>query len=137
MRLAELRAMTPEKWRALRQEMRQARKLPKLNEHFRKHGKSFEDLGVVDAKQMQALFLAHLRRSDLEAFTYIATQKATQYRQWVLVGMDNGVVAIYNESKRRYWTFMHQSELAEYLNGGRGWWLKVDNLGDKAQVRRW
>ena len=136
-RLAEVRAMTVEEWQALRQEMAQAQKLPKLNEHFRKHGEQFSSLGVVNSEEFETLFLEHVRRSDLETYTYVTTQKGQQYRYWILVGMDNGVVAFYNQSKRRHWSFWRPNDLGGYLQGGRGWWLRVEESAGKVKVRRW
>lgn len=136
-RLADVWAMTPADWQALRREMRQAQRLPKLNEHFRKHGADFVDLGVMIPDQYQQLFLTHVQRSDLEVFTYITTQKGRPYRYWVLAGMDNRVTALYNESRRRYWTLMRPDDFAGYLQSGCGWWLKVENLSSKPKVRRW
>lgn len=135
-RLAEVQAMTPVEWQKLRAEMAQASKLPKLIEHFRKHAEQFVDLGITDVQGLNALFLEHIRRTDLKIFTYASTQKKA-YRQWVLVGMDNGVVALYNESKKTHWSFMRQVRLDEYLAGGRGWWLRVENLLGKVKVQRW
>jgi hypothetical protein len=76
----------------------------------------FAALGVTDTRQLEALFLEHIKRSDLEYFTYVSNKKGTQYRQWAMVGMDNGVVALYNESERRHWSFMRGLDLQEYLN---------------------
>ena len=137
MRLAEVQAMTIEQWRALRQEMEQAQKLPKLNEHFRKHGEQFSSLGIAGPQEFEKLFLEHVRRSDLEAYTYVTTQKGQQYRYWVLAAIDNGVVALYNESKRRHWSFWRPNDFVGYLQGGRGWWLRVEESADKLRVHRW
>ena len=137
MRLAEVRAMTLEKWRVLRQEMHKARKLPKLDEHFRKHGGNFVDFGIATPEQYEALFLQHVQRQDLELFTYVTTQKGKPYRYWALVGMDNGAVALYNETKQQYWSFLRHSSMEDYLRSGQGWWLKVSPEVSKLKVRRW
>ena len=137
LRLAEVQAMTVEEWQELRDQMGQASSLPKLQTHFKVHGAEFTDLGVTTPQQMEAVFLEHIRRMALELFTYISTQQGTQYRHWVLVGMDSGMVALYNETKSRHWTFMRPSRFQEYLRGNRGLWVKVKDFGDGIEVLRW
>lgn len=137
MRLAEVQAMTLEQWQELRSRMSQASSLPKLHTHFKVHGAEFADLGVTTPQQMNALFLEHIRRTDLELFTYISTQKGTEYRHWVLISVDNGTVALYNETKSRHWTFMRPSRFQDYLRGNRGLWVKVKDWGDRLEVIRW
>ena len=136
-RLAEVQAMTPERWQALRQEMRQAQKLPKLNEHFRKHGEQFLELDIANPQEFEQLFLEHIQRADLGIYTYVTTQKGQQYRYWILIGMDNGVVALYNENKRRHWSFWRPNNFEGYLQGGRGWWVRVEESVGELKVQRW
>lgn len=136
-RLAEVQAFSLEEWQELRLRMSRAGWLPKLAEHMRKHGADFAELGVTNAEQMEALFLQHIRRTDLAHFTYVSTQPATQYRQWVLIGMDNGVVALYNESKQQHWSFMRPENLRDYMDGNRGLWVQVEVLAGRVKVRKW
>lgn len=136
-RLAELQGLTMEQWRQLHSQMTQARNLPKLAYHMRTHGDEFAALGVTDAHQLEALFLRHVKRSDLEYFTYISTKKGTQYRQWAMIAMDNGVVALYNESAQRHWSFMRPDDFEGYLAGNRGLWVRVQEARGKLKVQRW
>ena len=129
--------MTVEAWQDLREQMRQVQKLPKLREHFRKHRREFAALGVTNMQQMEALYLEHIQRTDLTYFTYVSTQPVTQYRQWVLAAMDNRLVALYNESRQRHWSFMRPQDFRGYLAGGRDWWVKVEEREGKVKVQRW
>lgn len=137
MRLREVQQLPMDRWQELCDRMRTASNLPKLQAHFKLHGAEFTGLGVTTPQHMQELFLEHIRRTDLELFTYISTQKGTRYRHWVLVGMDNGMVALYNETKRRHWTFMRPPRFQDYLRGNRGLWVKVEDLGNRLEVDRW
>lgn len=136
-RLAELHALTVEQWRQLHRQMTQAGHLPKLAYHMRTHGEELAALGIMDARQLEALFLGHVKRSDLEYFTYISTKKGTQYRLWAMVGMDNGVVALYSESVQRHWSFMRPDNFEGYLAGNRGLWVRVQEAMGKLKVQRW
>jgi hypothetical protein len=124
-RLAEVNAMTPQTLQQLSEEIASGARLPKLQEHFRKHGAELADLGVHSPDAMNALFLRHIQRSDLRIFTYISTQPATQYRHWVLAGMDNGVMVLYNESQRKHWSLLRARDIEDYLRLRRGWWIEV------------
>jgi len=135
-RFAEVQAMSSQDLRQLRAEMTGARELPKLKEHFRKHGSEFEDMGITSPEALNVLFRQHIQRMDLRIFTYVSTQPATQYRQWVLVGMDNGVIVVYNESKRRHWSMMRARSITEYLSHQRGWWVEVSDWDDKPKIER-
>lgn len=137
MRLAEVQAMTLEGWQELRQRMRRASSLPKPRHHFVAHRAEFEELGITTQQQMERFFSAHLQRSDLALFTYISTQKGTQYRHWALVGMDNGVVALYNEARKRFWSFYRPRNFALYMTLNRRWWIQVDALADRPEVLPW
>ena len=55
-RLTEVQAITIDAWQELLRELRRPSKLPKLNEHFRKHGSDFADLGIETPEQYQAFF---------------------------------------------------------------------------------
>lgn len=135
-RLREVRAMPAADLRRLGQEMSSAAELPKLKEHFRKHGMEFSELGVGSAEEFGALFLEHVQRKDLRVFTYVSTQQATQYRHWVLMGMDNGVMVVYNESKKQAWSMLRVLDIGEYLRHQAGWWVEVTDLSGRAKVRR-
>lgn len=137
-RIEEVRAMSAEELRQLRAEIARAGKLPRLNEHFTKHGDDFADLGIRTPEQLGDLYAAHVQRTDnVRTFSYVSTQKGTQYRHWAIVGMDNGVVALYNETKQTPWSIMRPDDLDGYMNGGHGWWLEVNNWQSRPKVTRW
>ena len=129
--------MTVEAWQELRGRMAAASKLPKLAYHVSAHSEEFVSLGITNSGQMEALFLEHIKRFDLEYFTYISTKRGTQYRLWAMIGMDNGVVALYNESEARHWSFMRAADVQEYLGWQRGWWVKVEERKGKLRVQPW
>ena len=129
--------MTLEAWRELRGQMAQADNLPKPAYHMQAHGEEFVDLGIKDARQLESFFLDHIRRPDLAYFTYVSTKQSTQYRMWAMIAMDNGVVALYNESLRRHWSFMRLNNLPEYLGFQSDWWVSVEEGRDKVKVQRW
>jgi hypothetical protein len=137
LRLAEVRALTGAEWQDLRARMSRASGLPKLAEHWRKHGAEFIELGIMSVEQMEALFFQHIQRTDLVYFTYISTQRDTQYRQWVLIGMDNHVVALYNESRERHWSFMRPENFPGYWDAHRDLWVRVEDLAGRLEVQRW
>lgn len=120
-RLLEIHAMNPATIAYLRSAFTRAERLPKQQEHFRKHGAEFSDLGVASANQLDALFLAHIQRRDLRYFSYISTQES-HYRHWVLMGMDNAVVVLYNETEAVHWSIMRQPGLVE---NAHGWWVEI------------
>ena len=135
-RLAEMQAMTLEAWRELRGQMAQADNLPKPAYHMQAHGEEFVDLGIKDARQLESFFLDHIRRPDLAYFTYVSTKQSTQYRMWAMIAMDNGVVALYNESLRRHWSFMRPDDFEGYLVGNETLWVHVRELKGKLEVQR-
>lgn len=137
LRLAEVRALTMAEWQDLRARMSRASRLPKLREHMRKHGNEFAELGVTNGEQLEELFFEHVRRHDLAYFTYVSTQRGTQYRLWALIGMDNHVVALYNESRERHWSFMCPENLSGYLDAHRDLWVRVEDLAGRLKVQRW
>ncbi|MCC6167049.1 MAG: hypothetical protein IT329_07450 [Caldilineaceae bacterium] len=128
-RLVEVRAMRQEDVRSLLESMRQARILPAVERHFLKHGMK---LSVADVREYQDALIAHLKRRDLQVFTYV-TSKTTHDRMWTFVGMDNGVIAQYNESKKTLWSLYRQADVQKYLTSGRGWWIQVEE--DEAGIR--
>ena len=121
--------------RELKHEFARARALPKRDEHFRKHGQDFVDLGITTPTQLDLLFVHHIQRADLRYFTYISTQ-ATQYRQWVLASMDNGVMVIYNESTMQHWSIFRPESPAAYVLRQTGWWIEVSNDNGAPRLRR-
>lgn len=113
-RLAEVQAMAVSDLQQLRMDMANALSLPKIGEHFRKHGIDFMGLGVTSPDELNTLFLNHIQRQGLRIFMYISTQ-ATQYRHWAMVSMDNGVMVLYNESKRTHWSIYRDQDIQGYL----------------------
>lgn len=131
-RAAEVRAMSPTALAQVREAMGRAEGLPKLGEHFRKHGAT---LGAQTPEEMNRLFLEHIARRDVRVFTYISTQP-TAYRHWAVVGMDNGVAAIYNETKQQHWSFWRQPNVDQFLVKQRDWWIEVVDWDNKPKVKR-
>ena len=136
-RLAEVQAMTVEAWQELLRALHRPSTLPKSRQHFIVHRLEFEELGITTQQQLEGFFADHLQRPDLALFTYISTQKGTQYRHWALVGMDNGVVALYNETKGRFWSFYRPRSFHHYMALNRSWWIRVDAFADKPEVLSW
>lgn len=128
--------MTMGEWHELRGRMATASKLPKPSYHMSTHGMEFAVLGIENVQQLEALFLEHVKRSDLEYYTYISTKKGTHYRMWVMIGMDNGVVALYNESEGRHWSITRVMDAQDYVGRQYGWWVKVEVREGKLRVQR-
>ena len=123
LRAAEVRAMSPSALAQVREAMGRADRLPKLGEHFRKHGAKFAELGVTTSGEYEQMFLAHLARDDTRVFTYISTTQPMAYRHWAIVGMDNGAIALYNESQGKHWSFFRTLALEDDLRRHRHWWV--------------
>jgi phage pi2 protein 07 len=120
----------------LRRAMGTAERLPKPGQHFNKHREEFADLGVTTQAEYEQMFLAHLARSDTRVFTYISTTQPTAYRHWAIVGMDNGAVALYNESKGEHWSFRRERKIEEYLQRHSAWWVETNWDGTLKARRR-
>lgn len=110
--------------------------LPKLKEHFRKHGSLFDEHGVEHIDDYEVFLRSHLRRDDLRIFTY-ATTKVSGDRMWILVSMDNGAVAMYNETQSKMWSLYLHDEPSRYLASGYDWWIEVTRVDDETKVERW
>ncbi len=135
-RLVEVRAMPAAEVSGLLERIRQERTLPKLEQHWQRHSDKFVGLGVEDAAGYAELLRDHLRRPDLRLFTYVTT-KSTRDRMWIAVGMDNGLVAQYNETKRRFWSFYRQEGISQYAADSRGWWVAVIESEAGIQFEPW
>jgi SPP1 gp7 family putative phage head morphogenesis protein len=135
-RLAEVQAMGRERLLTLRTSLQSATYLPKAAQHFGRHQHEFADLGIDDEKAYQALFLQHINRNDLQVFTYISS-KPPHYRMWSMVGMDNGVVVLYNEDKQKHWSMFRSTSLAQYHDSGRAWWVEVVFSERGARIEPW
>ena len=131
-RLAEVRATPQTDLDRLISSFLKATSLPALDDHFAKHGKDF--MGATPQVYL-ALFVAHIRRDDLRLFT--ALQPRYGSRMWYLVGMDNGFIAQYNESRRRYWSFYRSRDLDAHLGWVRGYWVEVKKAGDRWEAELW
>lgn len=131
-RLVEVRAMGQGAVQPLFESVRQSPILPRLEQHFQKHGKNLVSLGVEDAQGYADYLVGHLNRDDLRVFTFVTT-KATQDRMWVFVGVDNGVIAQYNETKHSLWSFFRQMDIDELLLNTHNWWVAV--VKDEAGIR--
>lgn len=134
-RFAEVQAMSVSDLQRLRMEMANAIALPKIDEHFRKHGIDFMRIGVTSPDELNTLFLNHVQRQSLRIFSYISTQ-ATQYRHWAMVSMDNGVMVLYNESRRTHWSIFRERDIQGYLEQQGGWWIEVSDWADRPKVKR-
>ncbi len=106
---------------------------PRVGAHWRKHRDGFAEIGVRTQIAYIEMVEAHKKRKDLRVFTYITT-KPTQYRLWILVGVDNGIVAMYNESQGTSWSFFRQGDVLGYIEGGRRWWVEVTDFGGEIIV---
>ena len=56
---------------------------------------------------------------------------------WYGVAMDTGLVAQYNESRARYWSFYRAASPSKLLDSGRGWWAEVSVREGKAEWLPW
>lgn len=43
----------------------------------------------------------------------------------ILGEMDNGMVAQYNQSEQRFWTYFKARNLARYLDDASVWWIEA------------
>lgn len=123
-RMTETLLMGNEKALALLEFIRSRTVLPSLNRHLYRHGNDLVELGIQDVAAYMALVATHFKRRDVKVFTYITT-KPTAHCMWIFVGIDNGVVAMYNESKQSVWSVYRQIDLPRYLEVGRHWWVEV------------
>lgn len=124
LRLAELKNTPHDEIRKLIDDIRHQRNLPKLGRHYAKHRDNLDDIEIKSVSSYVARLRKHLQRPDTRIYTYITT-KPTQDRMWVVVSMDNGLVAQYNQTKRRLWSFYRQSVIETYLEAATGWWVEV------------
>lgn len=123
-RLVEVRAMEQEQVRELLGMIRQQGTIPRLDHHWRKHADGFRDLGVEDAAGYEEYLRGHLSRNDLQTFTYVTT-KPSRDRMWVMAGMDNGVIAQYNETRGQFWSFFRQREIDRFVAEMSAYWVEV------------
>lgn len=131
--------MPAEELRQLRAKIAQDTKLPRPGEHLKKHGDELGKIGITSPEQVANLYAMHVQRTDnnVRIFSYISTQKDTQYRNWAIVGIDNGVVALYNETKQMPWSIFRHNDIDGYLNGGKNWWVEVGNWQSRPGATRW
>lgn len=135
-RLTEVQAFSKDQWRVLQIALHNSAGQRKIVQHFGKHQHEFVELGIDSIEAYQALFRQHVQRTDLRIFTYTSS-KAPHHRLWILVGMDNGVVALYNETRRRHWSLIRPPSLPRYLASGKGWWVEVMFGESAVQVEKW
>lgn len=131
-RLGQLRQMTGEQIDSLMQKMTSAIELPRLAYHYQRHGKL---LGVSSQEEYLALFREHIRRPDLAIGT--ALRPKDQAKMWYLVGVDTRMVAQYNETVVRYWTFMPVANLEAYLRDAGIWWVRARRQGNAWSFEPW
>lgn len=135
-RVRELQLLEPEVLRRQVDYIRTHARLRRNSEHFRKHGTEFEALGVNSIRTYLQKLSEHSLRDDLLVFTFITT-KATDDRMWIFVAIDTGIVAQYNETKQRMWTFFAHSDIYRYLDSGRGWWVQVTTVDEEVEIVKW
>lgn len=127
-RMSELAGQS---WEALWGRLRINVALPQEGQHFRKHGLEFQSLGIESVQAYVELFSQHVDREDLRLFSYIRPEN--EERMWLLIGMDNGVIAQYNETRGVYWSFYRHADVYRYLESGAGWWIEMEAQG----ARHW
>ena len=49
----------------------------------------------------------------------------------------NGLIAQYNESERRHWSFFRQRALSRHLEWVKGYWVELRRVGDRWEAIRW
>lgn len=117
---------------ALIAEMSVADRLPRVPLHFMKHRADFE---VSTAEEYEQRFLEHIRLRHLRRFTFLRPD--TQTKMWYLVDTSTGAVAVYNETRRRHWTFFRLREPDFLLRRARGWWVQVVRVSADWKARAW
>ncbi|MBI4498496.1 MAG: hypothetical protein HY689_11420 [Chloroflexi bacterium] len=131
-RLAQLQAMTQAELQALVLEMTTAERLPRLSLHFRRHGHEFR---AQTPQEYETLFLAHIRRPYLYRFTFL--DRETTDTLWYLIEMGSGDIAIYNETRRRAWSFLRSPHIQSLLGGTHGYWVELVRTPTDWEVRPW
>lgn len=124
--------MPPGALGALVDHMRVAAYLPRLRMHYRQHGHEF---GATSAAEYERQFLEHVARNDLHRFTFIRPE--TGDVRWHLLEPATGAVAVYNETRMRYWSFFQNEYIAMYLSGVRGYWIEVFQDEHDWRFRPW
>jgi len=131
-RLAQLRGVSPPALDAFIGSLAKATALPQVQYHFERHG---ADFGAATTEDYRRLFLDHIRRADLRYFTCVHPRFGS--RMWYLVGMDDGAVAQYNQSRQVYWSFYRVTNLGKFLEFGRGWWVEVVRTPSGWEAKPW
>ena len=117
---------------ALIEQMRINASLPRLQMHFRQHGHEF---GATSAEEYERRFQEHVMRNDLQRFTFIRPE--TGDIRWHLVEPATGTVAVYNETRMRYWSFLRNRNVSKFLRGFRSYWVEVFQYDDDWRFRPW
>jgi hypothetical protein len=133
LRLSQLETTPKEKIRAILQTLENTNELPLLTRHFSKHGPEFRDIGVTSESQYLDAFQKHSHRDNLRFFTYIRRKRAEL--MWQSVDVDNGTVALYNESRGVYWSFFRHANVDAFLGSGRTLWVEV--LRPSLEFEKW
>ena len=114
-RLIQLQTMPPGMLGTLIEQMHFNTRLPRLQMHFRQHGHEF---GARSAEEYDRLFQERLTHDGLQRFTFIRPE--TGDIRWHLVEPATGNVAVYNETRNRYWSFFRNRNIPKFLSGFRG-----------------
>lgn len=135
-RLAELQSLTQEQLWGLYAAMHNPMGQRKVVQHFDEHRNELEGLAIHSVEAYRVLFQQHVQRNDLRTFTYISS-KSPHPRLWSMVGVDNGVVSLYNETRKRHWSLFRPLSLNQYLYSGKGWWIEVIFGGGLVRLEKW
>ncbi len=131
-RLAQLQSRSQRELNAFVQHLTTDRRLPRLNMHFRQHGK---DLETTTPEEYELAFLYHIARDDLRLFTFLRRRELDAV--WYLLAEDTGATAMYNETAGRYWSFFHISNLQRFLEESRGRLIELIKTEQRWDIRIW
>ncbi len=131
-RLAELRETSSAEIESVLHGMQAARRLPKLDYHFEQHG---AELGAATPDELNTLFLAHIRRQDLRFATAMRGKDGA--RMWFLVDVDSGLVAQYNATRRRYFSFFRVQDLEQFERNYALSWVEAIRRDEQWAFQPW
>lgn len=133
-RLAELQALNPDAIRAQIDRIRKSHHLSKAAQHFEKHREEFAGLGVSDVHGYLAWMILHLRKPNTRVYTFITT-KVTRHRMWAIADVDTGMIAQYNETRDRLWSFYRHPFASVFIRTITPLWIEVVDTGWEIELR--
>jgi len=131
-RHSELEAMTQVELQTLVQKMVIAERLPRRSLHFQRHGYEF---GAETEAAYERLFLDHIRRTDLRMFTFLS--RVGDRKIWYLINEESGNIALYNETRSRHWSFLHNLEINRLLDEAHGYWVELVREDNRWKAQPW